>query len=104
MWQWLKHAFAVEPPGPAVPTDAQRAVIDRLCQIIIRRQLVLPTQMFLESVRPLNFVSAQTLHFFSPFVSALSDTRDYDEFAKFLERRGAIDYLCQRLDELNQQR
>lgn len=102
MWNWFKQAFYIGPPGPAMPTDAEREVIDRLCGVIVSRGLVTPALVFLESVRPLNYVSAQTLHFFAPFISALGDTHSFNEFAHFLERRGAIDYLCQRLDELQQ--
>ena len=29
MTAWLKHAFAVEPPGPAKPTEAQEAVVEK---------------------------------------------------------------------------
>jgi len=104
MWQWLRVAFFIEPSGPALPTDAERDVIDRVCGVVVRRGLVTPALVFLESVRPLNYVSAQTLHFFAPFISALGDTQSFNEFAHFLERRGAIDYLCQRLEELVRER
>lgn len=104
MFHWLKHAFALEPPGPAEPTEPQRAAIDRVLRLVVARELTTPALMFLESVRPLNYLSAQTLHFFSPFVSALGDARAWDEFAQFLERRGAIDFLCQRLEELDRER
>jgi hypothetical protein len=100
MLHWLKHAFAVDPPGPAVPTDAQRAAIDRVCRIVVARGLTMPALLFLESVRPLNYISAQTLHFFAPFITALQDTQACDDFARFLERGGAVEYLCQRLEEL----
>ena len=52
----LKHAFAVEPPGPAQPTDRQREVVEKLCTGIVGRRLTVPTLAFLEMVRPLNYV------------------------------------------------
>ena len=81
---WLKHAFAIEPEGPVEPTEAQRAVIDRLCRHVVARGLVTPALVFLESVRPLNYVAAQTLQFFAPVVSAVADARAYQELANFL--------------------
>ena len=97
--QWLKHAFAVDPPGPAEPTDAQRQAIDRLVDEVIRRQLATPTLMALEMSRPLNFIGSQALHFFTPFVSVFANTTGYRHFAKFLELRGAIPYICDAIEE-----
>ena len=97
--QWLKHAFAVDPPGPAEPTDAQRQAIDRLVDEVIRRQLATPTLMALEMSRPLNFIGSQAMHFFTPFVSVFANTRGYRHFAEFLELRGAIPYICDAIEE-----
>ncbi len=102
--QWLKHAFAVDPPGPAQPTDDQRAAVETVCHEIVRRRLVTPSLVFLEMARPLNFLGAQTLHFLSPFLSVLSErqaTPDaHKHLAQFLERRGSIDYICGRIEDL----
>src|SRR5437763_187296 len=97
---WLKHAFAVEPAGPVEPTDAQRAVIDGLCRQVVARGLATPALIFLESVRPLNYVSSQTLHFFAPVLSAVADAQACRELADFLEHRGSVDFLCRRIEEL----
>ena len=100
---WLKHAFAVEPAGPVQPTDAQRAVIDRVCRAVVARGLATPALIFLESVRPLNYVSSQTLHFFQPVLSVVADQAACRDLADFLEHRGSVDYLCQRIEELSAQ-
>jgi hypothetical protein len=34
--RWLKHAFAVDPPGPAEPTPLQRAAAETICREIVR--------------------------------------------------------------------
>ena len=99
-WDWLKHAFAIEPEGPLVPTEAQLAIVDRICAQVIARGLTTPALVFLESVRPLNYVSAQTLQFFTPILSVVADAKACAEFAEFLERRGSVEFLCQRLEEL----
>lgn len=59
---WLKHAFAVDPPGPAEPTPAQRAAVDRVCFEITKRHLSTPALLFLETFRPLNYLGSQVLH------------------------------------------
>jgi hypothetical protein len=98
--EWLKHAFAIDPPGPATPTDAQRLMIERLCAEVVRRRMTTPAQMVLELGRPLNYVSAQVLHFFQPFVTVLADPAAYDQLSSFLERRGSTDYISARLEAI----
>ena len=99
-WSWLKHAFAVDPPGPAVPTSDQRAAAEIVCREIVRRRMTTPSLGFLESSRPLNFLGAQVLHFFAPFVEAFTDREGHRHFAAFLEQRGAVEYLCRRIESL----
>lgn len=96
--KWFKHAFGIDQPGPATPPEAQRVLIDTLCVEVVRRRLTAPALLVLEMSRPLNYVSAQVLHFFEPFLAALTDTEGYQQFAQFLEQRGSIDYICQRLE------
>jgi len=98
--KWLKHAFAVEPEGPAEPTDAQREVVGRICRAIVRRRMTTPALMFLEMTRPLNYLAAQTMHFFAPVLTAVVDREGYRQFAAFLQRRGSVDYLCWQIEAL----
>ena len=100
MLNWLKHAFAVESGNAAIPTAVQAQSIDRVCREIIRREMTLPTQMFLQSSMPLHFLAGQTLRFFEPFLSTLLDPVAIRDFASFVERRGAVEYICRRLQEL----
>jgi hypothetical protein len=101
---WLKHAFAIEPEGTHVPTEGQRAIIDKLCRQVVARGLTTPALIFLESVRPLNYVSSQTLQFFTPILSAVADRKACDELAEFLEHRGSVEFLCQRIEELEREK
>ena len=96
---WLKHAFALDPPGPAKPNSAQREIVERLCHELKRRRLTVVALGFLEMVRPLNYFGSQLLYFFGPMVTAFADARGYEQFASFLEQRGSIDYICLRLEE-----
>jgi hypothetical protein len=54
----------------------------------------------LEMSRPLNYVSAQLLHFLQPMAAIVTDTTGYEEITRFLEQRGSIDFVCQRLEAL----
>ncbi|MFQ5732820.1 MAG: hypothetical protein ACE5KM_12810 [Planctomycetaceae bacterium] len=98
--KWLKHAFAVDPPGPAEPTPAQHDAVEKVCREVVRRQLSTPAWLFLEMSRPLNYIGSQTLHFFQPMIGALTDSAAPKHFAEFLEHRGSIEYICRRIEDL----
>src|SRR5262245_30882110 len=99
MKQWFKHAFAVDTvDGP--PTAEQRALAERLCREVVRRGLAVPAVAFLEMSLPLNYLSAQVVHFFEPMLGAFTDTAGVKRFAQFLERRDAIEWLCGRINAL----
>ena len=97
---WLKHAFAVGPAGATTPTDGQRMLVDRICLEVIRRRMTVPAQIALEMARPLNYVSAQLMHVLEPFVTVLADPTEYAQLSSFLEQRGSVEYISQRLTAL----
>lgn len=101
---WWKHAFALEPAGPTVPTVEQQPIIDALCQRIVDRSLALPAILFLESCQPLGPVAAQSLLLVQPWFELVIDRNQLAIFTRFLDRRGSFDYLCQRIEEVVQSR
>ena len=98
--QWLKHAFGIETAADLSPTPEQLETIDQFCRIVIRKRMIVPVSLFLETVRPLNYVGSQILHGLSPFVSVWMKPQSLNEMAEFLENRGAIDFLCERLEKM----
>lgn len=96
----LRNAFSLGPPGPARPTPEEAEVIDRVLRVVVRRGMTGPALLFLESSRPLSGVSAASIHYFAPFASALVDASALRLLADFLDRRGSIEFLCARLEEL----
>ncbi len=101
--QKIKHAFAVDPPGPAEPTDQQKPAVDWVCNQIAKRRLTLPGLIFLEMTRPLNYLGAQCMHFTQPGVWAIAPKHiygGYKYFAKYLENRGSMEYMCRRIEEM----
>jgi len=98
MFERLKHAFAIDRPEDLEPTERQAEMVDRLCRYVHRRRMFTPVSMLLELSRPLNYVTAQVLHAISPMIHALFDRDEQDELARFLEQRGSIDYIVERLE------
>jgi len=101
--KWFRHAFAVDPPGVKTPTEQQKVVVDRVCMEIARRHLTTPALLFLETFRPFNYLGSQVMHFFHPIVSAVLTGEGYRHFTEFLEKRGSVDYLCGRIEALEEE-
>jgi hypothetical protein len=99
MFRWLKHAFATK-PAQAELTPQQQSVVDRVCHAVVARKMTTPALAFLEMSRPLNYISSQAIHFFTPILSALVDTKAVECFATVLERRDAVDILCTRIEQI----
>ena len=98
--RWLKHAFAVESEATTQPTEVERPVIERVCRAVVERRMTTPALIYLEMSKPLNYIGSQAMHFLQPIVTAVLDTRSYEAMAQFLERRGSVDYLVERLERL----
>ena len=99
--EWLKHAFAVD-DGPLKPTPEQAALVEKLAVEVVRRGMATPALTFLGMSEPLNYVTAQAIHFFTPMISALVETNAHRTLADFLEHRGSIEYICQAIEREQQ--
>ncbi|MDA0213789.1 MAG: hypothetical protein O2875_00315 [Planctomycetota bacterium] len=100
---WSK-AFHIEPPGPAKPNPDEAELVERVAQEIVKRRMAQPAMLFLESSRPLSGVGAAAMHFLQPFVSVVIHPTTWSTLATFLERSGAVEYLCLRIEALEEQR
>jgi hypothetical protein len=97
----LRHAFAVDAPGPAVPSAEEQPIVDRLCATIARKRMAVPGLMIAEMMRPLSYLGAQAMHVGAPAVWALASKQTYagyNHLARFLERRGAVEYIARRIE------
>ncbi len=98
--QWIRHAFAVGPPGPVKASVDERRLVDRLCLEIVRRGMATPALLALECSHPLNFIGSQFLLLAAPIAELIFPRRDYRTLTGFLERRGSVEYVCRRLEWL----
>jgi len=67
-----------------------REMVERFSGKIVKLGMGTPAILFLESVRPLNFIGSQLLHFLSPMIHAFGTFSDYDRLARLLEDRRFI--------------
>ena len=66
------------PEGGDTLTEDEHAVLAKLAKKTVEKGMTVPAILFLESIKPLNFITAQTLVFFEPIVQSVFNFRDYD--------------------------
>ena len=71
----------------------QLDLIHRFATWIVRRRMTTPAILFLESVRPMNYVGSQVMVFFQPTVQAFFKVPEWDEIRRILEKRESVGYL-----------
>ena len=78
--------------------QARTELIDRLARRAAQAGLSAPAILFLESYKPLAFLSAQMLWATLPFTSMLFSASDLRELARLLEDRASVNELIERLE------
>ncbi|MFM7809920.1 MAG: hypothetical protein ACKPEA_18630, partial [Planctomycetota bacterium] len=96
----LRHAFGVEVSSPVAPDDDDRPRIEELLRRIVAREMTGPAVLLLESWRPMNGVTAQAMHALTPFVGLVADASVWERLARYLQRRGSIPWIIDRLEAM----
>lgn len=86
-----------DPEQKALPAE-EDAVLEKVAHKVVERRMAVPAIVFLESVKPLNFIGSQALVFFEPIVQTLFNFKDYDTFRQALEKRESIEILLLKIE------
>ena len=78
--------------------EDEQAVLDKLARKAVDRSMTVPSILFLESVKPLNYIGSQALVFFEPIVQSVFNFRDYTTLRTALEKRETIEILIQKIE------
>jgi len=81
--------------------EEEQAVLDKVAKKVVEKSMTAPAIVFLESVKPLNFVGSQAMVFFEPIVQTLFNLKDYDTFRTALEKRQTLEILIQKIEALD---
>ncbi len=100
MWFKSKSSESKPAPPPGL-TDAEIQLLRKVAQKVVDFQMTVPAILFLESMRPLNYIGSQTMHFFQPFVAMLFTTVEYEKFALLMENRDNIEKLICLIEEID---
>ena len=82
-------------------TPHQEEILTKIAQKVVSWKMSVPAILFLESVKPLNYVGSQMMAFFEPFVQAVFSWKDYDEIRMMMEERGTVEKLLQRIEAVD---
>ena len=100
----IKHAFALGEKTNFNPTEKQKHIVDKVCHEVVKRHLAMPAVLLLETLRPLNYIGSQVMHFFQPIISSVLPVDGYSDFTELLEQRGSVDYFCERIRDIEEER
>lgn len=83
----------------------EQEMVDKIASKIVNRRLSVPAVLFMEVLKPLSFIGAQTMNFFGPIIESLmKKDNKYYNFTEFLEKRENVERILQRIEELENQR
>ena len=80
-----------------IPEDEER-ILEKVAARVVRWKMSVPAIIFLESVKPLNYIGSQTMVFFEPIVQSVFNFREYDTFRRAMERRENVERLLQKIE------
>jgi hypothetical protein len=61
--------------------------------------MTVPSILFLESIKPMNFIASQVMVFFEPIVQTIFNFKDYENLRTALEKRDSIEKLVVLIEE-----
>lgn len=109
----FKSPFGAQelPPDEDELAVEERELLRKIAQKVVDMRMTVPAILFLESVKPLNYIGSQVMVFFEPFVGALFRFRtmnmsglqlnEYDLFRRMMEKRDNVERLLQKIEELD---
>lgn len=87
------------PGGPQDPlTPAEHAALEKLTDLVVKRGMTVPAIIFLESVKPLNYIGSQAMVFFEPMIQTVFNFRDYDTVRTALEKRPSLEIMIRKIE------
>jgi hypothetical protein len=92
------HIGPADDGQPPLPEE-EDAILEKLAQKVVQWRMATPAILFLESVKPLNYIGSQTMVFFEPVVQTIFNFRDYDTLRATMEKRESVEILLQKIEK-----
>lgn len=92
----IRHAFSLKEER----LQAEEILfLERMADILIKKDMVVPAVFYLESTRSLSFMKSQFLNFISPIIDLLDINLDIRTISSILAKREGIDVFIHILEE-----
>ena len=95
---WRRDSFKIE-KTPLTPE--QEVILDKIAKKVVHWRMTTPAILFLESVKPMNYLGSQMMVFFEPFVQALFNVKEYNEFIGIMEERENVERLLLKIEKFD---
>ncbi len=96
---FFKGSTELPKDNKGVLPEEEEAVLEKVARKVVERHMAVPAILFLESIKPLNFIGSQAMVFFEPVVQSLFNFKDYDVFRQALEKRETIEILLLKIEK-----
>ena len=96
----FEKAFKVS-DGKEELTPEDYALLNKVVDFLVKKRMVLPAIMFLETVHPMNFIASSTMTFFGPIMAPLLKKFEYDKLENLLQKRCTIHVLIEKLEAVS---
>ncbi len=98
---FLKGGTELPDPEQSPLEAEENAVLDKLANKVVDKGMAVPAILFLESVKPLNYIGSQMMVFFEPIVQTVFNFKDYSTLRTTLEKRNSIEILLLKIEEFD---
>lgn len=99
------HAFSMKVADDEFNPDDIK-LIDEVASEVIKRRMSVPVLLFLESVKPLSFLTSQSLYFLRPFLIAATrgNVQKYERFALLMEKTEGMQRFIESIERQHDKR
>jgi hypothetical protein len=95
---FLKGGVDLPDPEQSPLPEDEHAVLEKLAKKTVEKRMAIPAIIFLESIKPLNFIGSQFMVFFEPIVQTVFNFKDYNTLRSALEKRETIEILITKIE------
>jgi hypothetical protein len=98
---FLKGGMDLPNLGKGILPEEEEVVLAKVAQKVVDKGMTVPAILFLETIKPLNFIGSQAMVFFEPVVQTVFNLKDYDTLRQALEKRESVEILLLRIEEFD---
>ena len=96
---FFKGSFDLPESGKDGLPENEDAILEKLAVKVVEKGMAVPAILFLESVKPLNFIGSQMMVFFEPIVQTVFNFKDYDTLRTALEKRETVEIMLLKIEK-----